>query len=78
MGVMLGDNVFKDIELNEYLQEIFEAILYNYSIELFKLSKERRQFNVKDALRFSDLYQSRLISCILRCIRFGHKKLWHY
>lgn len=55
MGVMLGDNVFKDIELNEYLQEIFEAILYNYSIELFKLSKERRQFNVKDALRFSDL-----------------------
>ena len=55
MDAILGDSVFKDIESNEYLKEIFEAILYNYSLDLFNQRKELRQFNLKDALRFSDL-----------------------
>lgn len=53
---MLGDSIFKDIESNEYLQEIFNAILYNYSLDLFNIkNKERVQFNLTDALRFADL-----------------------
>lgn len=56
MSATLGDSIFKDIESNEYLQEIFNAILYNYSLDLFNIkNKERVQFNLTDALRFADL-----------------------
>lgn len=56
MSTTLGDSIFKDIESNEYLQEIFNAILYNYSLDLFNIkNKERAQFNLTDALRFADL-----------------------
>ena len=53
---MLGDNVFGDIESNEYLHEIYKAILFNYSLELFGISnKEKAKFDLTDALRFADL-----------------------
>ena len=55
MNSTLGENVFKNIETDEYLQELFDAIRYNYSLDLFKQRNERRQFNLNDALRFSDL-----------------------
>lgn len=55
MNSTLGENVFKNIETNEYLQELFEAILYNYSIGLLQQHKERKHFNLNDALRFADL-----------------------
>lgn len=56
MSNTLGDSIFKDIESNEYLQEIYNAILFNYSLNLFGiLNKERAQFNLVDALRFADL-----------------------
>lgn len=56
MSTTLGDSIFKDIESNEYLQEIFNAILFNYSLDLFNIkNKERAQFNLTDALRFADL-----------------------
>ena len=55
MNLSLGDIIFNDIEKNEYLQELFEAILYNYSIDLLQQRKERRHFNLNDALRFADL-----------------------
>lgn len=56
MGVTLGDSIFNNIESNEYLQEIYHAILFNYSIDLFCIkSKEPIQFNLIDALRFADL-----------------------
>lgn len=56
MNSTLGDNIFNDIETNEYLQELFNAVLYNYSLKLFGIkNKERVQFNITDALRFADL-----------------------
>lgn len=56
MNTILGDSIFKDIEKNEYLQEIFNAILYNYSLNLFCIqNKERRTLDINDALRFADL-----------------------
>lgn len=56
MSTTLGDNIFKDIESNEYLQEIYNAILFNYSLALFDIkNKTEKQFDVTDALRFADL-----------------------
>ena len=51
----LGEKIFSNIESNEYLQELFESILYNYSLKLFCLDKEPRPLNRTDALRFADL-----------------------
>lgn len=56
MNSTLGDNIFQDIESNEYLQEIYNAILYNYSLRLFNITyKKWIQFSIIDALRFADL-----------------------
>lgn len=56
MSAILGDSIFKDIESNEYLQEIYNAILFNYSLNLFGVpNKKPAQFNLLDALRFADL-----------------------
>lgn len=56
MGSTLGDSIFNEIESNEYLQEIFNAILFNYSLDLLGIQKkERVKFHIADALRFADL-----------------------
>lgn len=56
MSTTLGDNIFKDIESNEYLREIYNAILFNYSLALFDIqNEEKKQFDLTDALRFADL-----------------------
>lgn len=56
MSNTLGDSIFKDIESNEYLQEIYNAILFNYSLNLFGIPKKYpAEFSLVDALRFADL-----------------------
>jgi hypothetical protein len=35
--VSLGNVIFDDIDKNPYLNELYENILYNYSLRLFKL-----------------------------------------
>lgn len=56
MRTILGDGIFKDIESNEYLQEIYNAILFNYSLKLFGIPKKNPvEFSLVDALRFADL-----------------------
>ena len=56
MSTILGDSIFKDIESNEYLQEIYNSILLNYSLNLFRISKTNpAEFDLVDALRFADL-----------------------
>lgn len=56
MSTILGDSIFKDIESNEYLQEIYNAILFNYSLNLFGIPKKNPvEFNLVDALRFADI-----------------------
>lgn len=56
MSITLGDSIFADIESNEYLQEIFNAIMFNYSLDLLNIKyKQRVEFNLVDALRFADL-----------------------
>lgn len=53
----IGEAIFADIESNEYLNELYEKILYNYSIHLFQLDKKSslREFELMDALRFADI-----------------------
>ena len=56
MSETLGMIIFKNIESNEYLQEIYEGIIYNYSLKLFKMNRKiPRTFEIDDALRFADL-----------------------
>ena len=55
--INVGNAIFSDIDKNEYLNELYESILYNYSLLKFNLIGERtqRHINVLDALRFADL-----------------------
>ena len=51
----LAEALYRDIDKNEYLQEIYGDLLYNYSIKLFCTDRRPRDIPVKDALRFADL-----------------------
>ncbi|MGH4126305.1 MAG: DEAD/DEAH box helicase [Clostridium sp.] len=52
----LGEIIYKDIDSNEYLNELYENILLNYSLKLFKQNRNLdNALNVEDALRFADL-----------------------
>ena len=52
----LGTVIYQDIDTNEYLEELFENILQNYSLLLFHIkNREPQRFNISHALRFADL-----------------------
>lgn len=51
----LGERIFSNIEKNEYLQELYEALLYNYSLKLFSIDEQPHQLNLSNMLRFADL-----------------------
>lgn len=52
----LGEAIYNDIDSNIYLHEIYNNILFNYSIKLFKINDaEKKAINIEDALRFADL-----------------------
>lgn len=52
----LGYSIFSDLDKNEYLNEIYRAILYDYAIALFGLTENQpEEFDLDDALRFADL-----------------------
>ena len=53
----LGDVLFQDIDDNDYLNELYKNILYNYTITILQIThiKQLRGIEVDDALRFADL-----------------------
>lgn len=53
----LGDMIFKDIENNVFLNELYDNILYNYAINKLHLADKRqmRDIDLLAALRFTDL-----------------------
>ena len=55
--VRLGDVLFQDIDENDYLNELYKNILYNYAITTLRITKlkQLRSIDVDDALRFADL-----------------------
>ena len=55
----LGEEIYKDIGSNAYLNEIYENLLYNYSLRLLHLKEYKelpdRPIVLNDALRFADI-----------------------
>ncbi len=54
---ILGNELYKNIVKNDDLQEIYEVILYNYSIKIFKSEYPNvyKHLEISDALRFADI-----------------------
>jgi hypothetical protein len=51
-----GKVIFSDIDQNEYLNEIYGKILYNYAVRLFKGDRAKlKEVDINDALRFADI-----------------------
>lgn len=42
----LAEALYKDIDSNDYLNEIYESLLYNYSIHIFKIQKQQKRVDV--------------------------------
>lgn len=51
----LGEFIYNKIETNDYLQEIYDNILYNYSMKILDKSFGNKPVNIDDALRFADI-----------------------
>lgn len=51
----LSETIYRDIDQNEYLNEIYASLLFNYSIKLFDLKRPLKNIPIRDALRFADL-----------------------
>jgi hypothetical protein len=55
-GVKLGAAIFSEIDQNLYLNELYDNILHNYSMNLFGLRTDRnKSIDIEDALRFADI-----------------------
>ena len=56
MEKTFGELYFEKIDSNEYLNSLYEDILYNYAQKLFGFSRNnKRQVSVESALRFADI-----------------------
>jgi len=52
----IGAAIYKDIEQNEYLNKLYDNLLFNYGLQLFGLKDVKaRELNVRDLLRFADI-----------------------
>jgi hypothetical protein len=51
----LGYAIFNGIEKNEYLNELYDALLFNYCCHIFNSSSDKKDFELNDLLRFADL-----------------------
>ena len=50
-----GNIIYEDIEQNEYLNELYENLLFNYSIALLQTNDKKRELNLEDLLAFADI-----------------------
>lgn len=51
----IGESIFNKIESNEYLQELYKTILYNYSMTLLGHEQRKKPLRKDHALRFADI-----------------------
>jgi superfamily II DNA/RNA helicase len=54
-NVTFGELIYKDIDDNPFLNELYENILYNYSLQLFRIDKIQMEVDIAAALRFADI-----------------------
>ena len=50
-----GNVIYEDIDENEYLNELYENLLFNYSIKLLQTDDEMKEVNLEDLLIFADI-----------------------
>jgi len=51
----LGYALFNGIEKNEYLNELYDVLLFNYCCHIFHSPLDKKEFDLNDLLRFADL-----------------------
>ena len=51
----LGETIYNNIEKNEYLNELYSKILFNYSLKLLNINKPSQEFDLEDVLQFADI-----------------------
>ena len=51
----LAETIYRDIEKNEYLNQLYADLLYNYSLKLFSLRLKKKEIDINAALRFADM-----------------------
>lgn len=51
----LGESIYSKIEDNKYLSELYETILYNYSMSLMGTPQRNKPIKKEHALRFADI-----------------------
>ena len=51
----LAEVLYRDIDKNEYLNEIYSNLLFNYSAKMFYSEEQLKEINIMHALRFADL-----------------------
>ncbi len=51
----LGDSIYNKIEDNEYLNELYETLLFNYSMKLMGDTRRNKTLKKDDLLRFADI-----------------------
>ena len=49
----LAETIYRDIEKNDYLNQLYADLLYNYSLRLFSLALDEREIDIPSALRFA-------------------------
>lgn len=54
--VTLGEKIFYKLEQNEYFNELYGNILFNYSCKLMNINPSPKDINIEDSLRFADLF----------------------
>lgn len=55
--IQLGEAIFNEIDQNDFLNSIYDNMLYNYALDKFHLTniRNRREYDINAALRFADL-----------------------
>ena len=55
--VNLGESIFNEIDHNDFLNSIYDNMLYNYALIKFNLTniRQKREVDIDAALRFADL-----------------------
>jgi len=55
MAKVIRDVLYEELEKNEYLNDIYERIIYNNLIDTLKLENEHKEYNPLHALQFADV-----------------------
>lgn len=70
----LAEALYYNIENNDYLQEIYDNLLYNYSVRLLSADLPLREVKVSDAARFADILSKCAYSPVTKNASSGDRK----